>query len=97
MGCCLGVLGVMFPRLALVAMWLTGYGGRAFETMLWPILGFVTLPYTTCGYAIAMNQFGEVRGWGLACVIFGAFLDITSHGGAASRGNRYRRQRLSVD
>lgn len=90
MACCLGILVVMFPRAALVAMWLTGYGGRAFATVLWPVLGFCLLPYTTCAYAIARNELGGVDGWGLALIILGVIMDVTSHGGGAKAGRRAR-------
>jgi len=96
MGCCLGVIAVAFPRIALFVMWLAGYGGQAFETRLWPVLGFFFLPYTTCAYAIAVNSLGGLTGWGLALLILGVVLDLGSHGGSASGGARYRRVRMRV-
>ncbi|MEA3365337.1 MAG: hypothetical protein U9Q79_06815 [Candidatus Hydrogenedentes bacterium] len=89
MGCCLGVLALIFPRVALFVMWLTGYGGRAFETILWPVLGFFFLPYTTCAYAFAVNSMGGLEGWGLAALIVGVLLDFGSHGGSAHSGHYY--------
>ena len=96
MPCCLGIVALAFPRVALVAMWLTGYGGRAFETVLWPVLGFFFLPYTSCAYALAVNETGGIKGWGLAFVIIGVFFDLGSHGGSASGGAKYRRGRVGV-
>lgn len=93
MPCCLGAVAVLFPRLALVLMWLTGYGGRAFDTVFWPVLGFFFMPFTTCGYALAMNEVGAVRGMGLALVVLGVILDIGSHGGAEG-ARRHRRVRI---
>ncbi len=95
MGCCLGVIAVIFPRVALFVMWLSGYAGRAFDTVLWPILGFLFMPYTTCAYVFATNSLGGLQGWGLAALIVGVFLDIGSHGGGA-RSGRYQYQRLRV-
>ena len=89
MGCLLAVVAVMFPRLALLAMWLVGYGGRAFETALWPLLGFFFLPFTTCAYALAINEVGGVQGAGLAFVIIGVLLDFAGTGGAARRGRGF--------
>lgn len=86
--CCLGIIAVIFPRVALFGMWLTGYAGFAFDTVVWPVLGFFFMPYTTCAYAIAMNEIGELRGWGMALLIIGVFLDLGSHGGGASAGKR---------
>jgi len=93
MPCCLAVLAVMFPRFALFVMWLTGYGGAAFETVLWPLLGFFFMPFTTCGYAIAMNEAGAIEGWGLAILIIGVLLDVGGHG---TSGHAVRYQRVRV-
>jgi hypothetical protein len=64
-------------------MWLTGYGGEAFETVVWPLLGFFFLPYTTCAYAIGMNEHGSIAGWALLLLIVGVAFDLSSHGGGA--------------
>ncbi len=90
MGCCLGIVALAFPRAALVIMWLLGYTATAFETYLWPLLGFIFLPYATCAYAIAMNEFGGTHGLGLVLVIVGVLIDLGAHGGSARSGGRYR-------
>jgi hypothetical protein len=46
-----------------------------------PLLGFFFLPTTTLTYAVAENEVGGMRGWGLALVIFGALLDLGIWGG----------------
>jgi len=83
MPCCLGLIAVVFPRFALFIMWLIGYTATAFETRLWPLLGFLFMPYTACAYAIAINETGAIAGIGLALLIIGVILDIGSHGGSA--------------
>ncbi len=84
MPCCvMGLAAAGLPRLALLLVWVSGYGSRAFDTVLWPVLGFFFLPCTTCAYAIAANETGGVEGWGLALVIVGVLLDVSSTGGAA--------------
>jgi hypothetical protein len=91
MPCLLGCFALAFPRLALIVMWFIGYGSRAFDTMLWPLLGFLFMPYTTCMYAIAQNDFGGVdNGVGLVLLIVGVVLDLGSHGGGAHYGTRRR-------
>lgn len=98
MGCCLGVFGLAFPRAALVIMWLLSYTATAFETRLWPLLGFFFMPYTACAYAIAVNEVGAIEGWGLALLIVGVVFDAGSHGGGARSGREhYRRLRIRVD
>lgn len=91
MPCLFALVGAFFPRIALVLIWLVGYGGRAFDTMLFPLIGFFVLPYTTLFYAVAMNEFGGVQGLGLALVILGVVFDIGGWGGTSS-GYRYQRR-----
>lgn len=95
MPCLFALIGAFFPRLALVFVWLTGYGAAAFETALIPLIGFFVMPYTTLFYAIALNEFGAVKGMGLALVIVGVIFDIGGWGGTRS-GYRYRRTRYVV-
>ena len=90
MPCCLLSLAAFFPRIALVLMWLGGYSGNAFESALWPVLGFFFMPFTTCAYAIGMNGHGSINGWALALVIVGVMFDLGNHGGGA----RYQRVRM---
>jgi hypothetical protein len=69
---------------------LTGYLGPAFDTVLWPFLGFFFMPYTTCAYAIGINEAGGFQGWSLIVLIIGVMLDFTGHGGTAAGGrSRY--------
>jgi hypothetical protein len=49
-------------RAALVVMYLNGYLASAYETVIWPLLGFVFLPLTTMFYAWTINSHGEVEG-----------------------------------
>jgi len=89
MPCCLMIVAAFFPRIALFVMWLTGYGGEAFKTALWPLLGFFFMPFTTCAYAIGMNEHGSIDGWALALVIIGVLFDLGSHGGGAQKAKGY--------
>jgi len=90
MTCLLALLGALFPRILLVAFWLTGYGGRAFDTLLVPLLGFFLMPYTTCFYAIALNNFGGLKGFGLALLIIGVIFDLGNWRGTQAGYRRHR-------
>ena len=78
MPCLLGCLALSTPRFVLLLVFvLTHYLGRAYETNLWPFLGFVFLPCTTLAYAAAMNENQRaVSGWWLALVIFALAVDV---------------------
>ncbi|MCA9416711.1 MAG: hypothetical protein KC917_10585, partial [Candidatus Omnitrophica bacterium] len=92
MPCCLLVVVGLFPRVALVLMWLTGYAQAAFTTLLFPILGFLLMPYTTCAYAIGMVETGGFRGWTLILLIIAIALDLGHLGGSGA----YQRRRTVV-
>ena len=65
MGCLLGLLGLITPRVVLVLLWVfTNYLSRAFHTFVWPFLGFIFLPTTTLAYAVAHELgLGPVLRW----------------------------------
>jgi hypothetical protein len=89
MPCLALLLAFISPRLALVGVWLfSGILGRAFDSVLLPILGFLVLPWTTLAYAV-MWDVGTHRVAGFEWFIVGlAFLaDLSSHTGTA-RGRR---------
>ena len=88
MPCLLVAAAAMAPRLALFLMWLFAYTATAFETRICPILGFFFMPYTTCAYAIGMNESGGFKGWSLVLLIAGVLFDLGSHGGSARTTRR---------
>jgi hypothetical protein len=88
MCCVLALLAFLGPRVAIFLLWLfTSYMSRAFDTFIWPFLGFLFLPWTTIAYAIAQNELGGLNGIGLLVVALGFLGDIGVVGGGA-RGRR---------
>ena len=70
MACLVGCLALVTPRLAIVLVVVfSDFIGRAYETTLWPLLGFFVLPLTTLAYAWAINANGSVSGGYLAVVV----------------------------
>jgi hypothetical protein len=90
MPCCLLTIAAFFPRGALVIMWLIGYTFTAFETRLWPLLGFFFMPWTTCAYAIGINEAGGIHNWALVLVIIAVVMDLGHMGGGGVHGHRKR-------
>lgn len=81
MPCCVSLLALAAPRIALVLVWiLSDYLGRAYETVWVPLLGFLFLPTTTLAYAWAVNTHGEVKGFPLAVVVLAALIDLGALG-----------------
>jgi len=84
MPCLLVALALIAPRVCLVLLWLfSTVLDRAFATMLWPILGFIFMPFLTIAYAFAMTAGGGVQGIWLVIVIVAALADLGAIGGQA--------------
>lgn len=93
MPCFIMLIAYFFPRLVIAILALfTNYMSAAYQTLLWPLLGFLFLPYTTLGYAFAMNQNnGSVSGLYLVIMIVCVLVDLGVLGG----GEKVRRQRTA--
>lgn len=71
---------LFFPRLVaaylyLLTNWFTG----VFETRLWPVLGFLFMPYTMLWYSAVVNWYGSQ--WGffqILILIVAVFADLGS-------------------
>lgn len=100
MGCFLGCLALVFPRLTLFVVWLfgpIGYLSRPFPGVVWPILGFLFLPTTTLAFAFATNSLepmGGVGPFGWLLVIVALLIDVGLLGGG---GHAARRRPPSED
>lgn len=90
MPCLIAMLAFFFPRFVIVMLVIFGdYIGQAYQTVLWPLLGFFFFPYTTLAYAFAINSNGSVSGFYLVLVILAVLMDLGATGGAeASRRRR---------
>lgn len=84
-----GCLALGTPRFAiLLVVIFSDYIGRAYETTLWPVLGFFFMPLTTLSYAFAINDNGSVEGMHLVLVVVAVLLDL----GLVGAGSRARRR-----
>jgi hypothetical protein len=89
MGCCIGCLALAMPRLALALVFLfSNYLGRAYDTMIWPLLGFFFMPLTTLAYAWAVNTHGTVTGIYLVVVVIAVLMDLGLIGGSGASARR---------
>ena len=85
----IGCFALSAPRVTLLMVVLfSNYIGRAYQSMLWPFLGFFFMPLTTLAYAWAINTHGSVDGGFLAVVVVAVLIDLGIIGGSAQ--NRYR-------
>ena len=89
----IGCLALSAPRFAiLLVVFFSNYIGRAYETTLWPFLGFLFMPLTTLAYAWAINSRGSVVGFHLVVVVVAVLIDLGLVGGSASPRYRDKKQ-----
>ena len=90
MPCLVISIAVFFPRVVLIIIAIfTKWISASFDTMLWPIVGFLFMPYTTLAYMAAMlNNNHTVSGGWLALVIIAAVVDLGGQGKSARRRKR---------
>jgi hypothetical protein len=89
-----GCLALSAPRFAiLLVVVFSDYIGRAYESMLWPFIGFFIMPLTTLAYAWAINSRGSVEGVHLVIVVLAVLMDWGIIGGSASQRKRARRRK----
>jgi hypothetical protein len=84
------IVGLLMPRLAMVIIFfLTDWFQRAFATALWPLLGFLFMPYTTLAWMLAMLMNDhQVNGVWIIVIVVAVVLDLGGHGGLARRRRR---------
>jgi hypothetical protein len=93
--CLVAAIAFFFPRLAIVLLVIfSDYVGRAYATILWPLLGFLFMPYTTLTYAWAKNSNGSVDGFYLIAVIVAVLVDLGVIGGSGSSARKARRVKV---
>ncbi len=93
MGCLLPCLAVLMPRVVMFfILLLTNWFQQAYQTVLWPLLGFFFMPYTTLAYMAAMlnNNHQLSNGW-LVLVIIAVILDLGAHERSARPVYYYRK------
>jgi hypothetical protein len=89
MPCLIGCLALSAPRFAIVVVvFFSDYIGRAYETTIWPFVGFLFMPLTTLAYAWAINSRGSVAGLHLFVIIVAVLIDLGLVGGSASKRRR---------
>ena len=84
MHCLVGCLALFTPRIALICVWLfSDLLGRAYDTILWPVLGFLFMPLTTLAYAWSVREAGSVQGWYYVLMTLAVLIDLGLIGSGA--------------
>jgi len=88
---CIALFALISPRLALFLMWIfTDVLGRAYESWILPLLGFLFIPWTTLAYALFWDWGSGHHVYGIEWffVVLAFLVDI----GAFGAGDRARRR-----
>lgn len=86
---CLILIALGFPRLLLVYLWFfTDWYHSLFDGRLWPLLGFLLMPYTLLWYSAVHYWFhGTWSWWHYLVMVFAIVADIGS-GSSANKKER---------
>jgi hypothetical protein len=81
------LLGIFVPRLTILILYFfTGWFDNVFTTWLWPLLGFIFMPYSLLWYTVVYNWFGGT--WGalqIAAMAVAVIIDLASLNGSRRR------------
>jgi hypothetical protein len=97
MGCLLALFGGVFPRLAVLIVWIARPErvDAAFSTFLWPLLGIIFLPFATLIYLLLYTPGRGLSGWDWFWVVLAALLDIGHWGASTTQRNQIPGRRAS--
>ncbi len=86
MPCLVALLALLAPRLVIILLAIfSTYLHSAYQAIIWPILGFFFMPFTTLAYAWAINSNGSVSGFYLIVVVIAVLFDLGALGGGATQ------------
>jgi hypothetical protein len=75
------ILSLFVPRIVLFVIWaFTDIAKNVFEGWVWPLLGFLFLPFTTLAFvgAKCWAEDGRIDGWWIALMVVAVLLDLAS-------------------
>lgn len=93
MCCLLTTLVLVGPRAAILVWWLLDAVRfrTTFDSIMWPILGFLFLPWTTLAYLTVWLPGRGIEGFDWVWLTLGLLVDLGSHaGGVYSNRDRLR-------
>ena len=95
MPCLIALLALIAPRVTIILLVIfSSYMADAYNTILWPVLGFIFFPFTTLAYAFAINANDSVSGIYAILLVIAVLLDLGSMGGGGQTYVVTRRDRI---
>lgn len=86
----LGALGLFFPRILIIVLYFfTQWFSGVFDSILWPLLGFLFAPFTLLWYTVVINYFsGQWDAVSIAGMVVAVAVDF----GVTRGANKSRRK-----
>lgn len=91
----LALFSLAVPRLVVLVLWFfTGWFRGMFDTLLWPILGFIFLPTTLFWYSAVQHWFGgQWTFWPIFGLVLSLVIDVWSKQGRSRESEPPRRRK----
>ena len=82
MGCVTVIVGMIVPRLLILYSWATDPAAwsSSFSSQIWPILGFILLPWTTFFFVIFSAAGGDFDLFRILVMIVAVLADLATWG-----------------
>ncbi|MEP6794315.1 MAG: hypothetical protein ABJB16_08320 [Saprospiraceae bacterium] len=83
MPCFAVVIALLFPRVVIAVLWfMTHWFNGVFDSILWLVLGFIFMPFTTLWYSVVINHYGgNWSNMNIAVMVLAVVIDLGSTGG----------------
>ncbi len=90
MPCLLAIFALVTPRIVIALLWFfTNWFHGVFNTLLWPILGFIFLPTTLLWYSAVQHWFGgQWTLWPIVGLVVALIIDVSPARGRSRRSSR---------
>ncbi|HET7549899.1 MAG TPA: hypothetical protein VFK04_01335 [Gemmatimonadaceae bacterium] len=87
MPCLLAIFALLTPRIVIALLWFfTSWFHGIFNSILWPILGFIFLPTTLLWYSAVQHWFGgQWTVWPIVGLVVALIIDVSPARGRRSR------------
>lgn len=83
MPCFFAVFALFVPRVVIAVLWFfSNWFTGVFDSLIWPILGFIFFPTTLLWYSVVVNSFGGT--WGtlqIVVAVIAVVIDLSPAGG----------------
>ena len=90
MPCLFPLVALLFPRVLIAILWFfTEWFSGVFNSLLWPILGFIFMPVTMLWYSYVVNNSGsQWSTMNIVIMVVAVLIDMGSWGGGYKSRNR---------